>query len=138
MDLQNFLLEALKERFKANSTVNAIQKKIEKIAEQKTFEKYKGKPLFRDEMEFELIGVKASFWIYEETLNLRDVDISLAYICKSKLPKAKRDKLEQVKANYHINKRLEWNNYKVAIWHELNYSIELKSVLEGNINLRIE
>ena len=138
MDLQNFLIEALKERFKATSTVNAIQKQIEQIAERNVFEKYKGKPLFRDEMEFELIGVRASFWTYDETLKLRDIDISLAYVCKSKLPKAKRDKIEEVKANYNTNKRLEWNNYKVAIWHELNYSVELKSVLDGEINLRIE
>ena len=138
MNLQNFLIEALKERFKATSTVNAIEKQIEQIAERNTFNKYKGKPLFRDEMEFELIGVRARFWTYDEPLKLRDVNISLAYVCKSKLPKAKRDKIEAVKANYNTNKHLEWNNYKVAIWHEINYSVELKSVLDGEINLRIE
>ena len=41
MELQNFLIEALKERFKANATVKAIEEEIKSIAEKKTFEKYK-------------------------------------------------------------------------------------------------
>ena len=47
MDLQNFLIEALKERFKANAVVKELEKQIKEIAEQKTFEKYKDKPFFR-------------------------------------------------------------------------------------------
>lgn len=137
MDLQNFLIEALKERFKADSTVKALEKQIEQIAERYTFEKYKGMPLFRDGMEFELIGVEANCW-NGEALKLRDIDIILAYVCKSKLPKAKRDKIEEVKANYKNNKRMEWNNYKIPIWHQLHYSVELKKVLDGEINLLIE
>ena len=40
MELQNFLIEALKERFKANATVEAIEEEIKSIAEKKTFENY--------------------------------------------------------------------------------------------------
>ncbi len=138
MDLQNFLIEALKERFKANAVVKELEKQIKEIAEQKTFEKYKDKPFFKDNMEFELLGVSASFWPYPVDTKVRQVHITLAYTCKSKLPKAKRDKLQQVKDNYEKNKRLEWNDYKIPIWHSLDYSVELQSVLDGNINLLIE
>lgn len=138
MDLQNFLIEALKERFKANAVVKELEKQINKIAEQKTLEKYKDKPLFRDNMEFELLGVSASFWTYPEDTKVRKVNITLAYTCKSKLPKAKRDKLQKVKDDYEKYKCLEWNNYKIPIWHSINYSVELQSVLDGNINLLIE
>lgn len=138
MELQNFLIEALKERFKANATVEAIEKKIKSIAESKTFEKYKNEKLLNDGMEFELVGVKASFYTYVSELKLNKVDLTLAYFCKSKLPKKKREKLEQVKLRYEKDKYLEWNNYKIPVWKELCYSVELENVLSGNINLRID
>lgn len=138
MELQNFLIEALKERFKANATVEAIEKKIKSIAENKTLEKYKAEKLFNDGMEFELIGVKASFYTYDSDIKLNKVDLRLAYFCKSKLPKEKREKLEQIKAKYEKEKYLDWNNYKIPIWKELCYSVELENILSGNINLRIE
>lgn len=138
MELQNFLIEALKERFKANATVEAIEKKIKSIAESKTFEKYKNEKLLNDGMEFELVGVKASFYTYVSELKLNKVDLTLAYFCKSKLTKKKREKLEQVKLRYEKDKYLEWNNYKIPVWKELCYSVELENVLSGNINLRID
>jgi hypothetical protein len=138
MELQNFLIEALKERFKANATVEAIEKKIISIAESKTFEKYKNKKLLNDGMEFELVGVQASFYTYDSDLKINKVDLSLAFFCKSKLPKEKREKLDRVKLKYEKDKYLEWNNYKIPIWKKLCYSVELENVLSDNINLRIE
>jgi hypothetical protein len=137
-ELQNFLIEALKERFKANATVNAIEEKIKSIAESKTFEKYKSEKLLNDGIEFELVGVKARFYTYDSDIKLNNVDLRLAFFCKSKLPKEKREKLEQVKLKYIRDKYLESNNYKIPIWKELCYSVELENVLSGNINLRIE
>jgi len=138
MEIQNFLIEALKERFRANATVEAIQSKIVKIAENTTFEKYKNQPLFNDEMEFELVGVKASFYTYDSDIKLRNVDLRLAYFCKSKLPKEKRLKLEEVKSRYEKDKWLDCSNHKIPVWKELNYSVELEKVLSGKINLVIE
>ena len=138
MELQNFLIEALKERFKANATVEAIEEKIKSIAEDKTFEKYKSEILIKDGMEFELVGVKASIYTNDSYIKLNTVDISLAFFCKSKLPKYKKEKLEQAKEKYKKEKRLEWNNYKIPLWTELRYSVELENVLSGNINLLIE
>ena len=138
MELQNFLIEALKERFKANATVEAIEREILSIAESKTFEKYKSEILLNDGMEFELVGVKAIYYSFISDIKLNNVDLKLAFFCKSKLPKEKREKLEQVKLNYEKDKYLEWNNYKKPIWKELCYSVKLEDVLSGNINLLIE
>ena len=138
MELQNFLIEALKERFKANATVEAIEREILSIAESKTFEKYKSEILLNDGMEFELVGVKAIYYSFISDIKLNNVDLKLAFFCKSKLPKEKREKLEQVKLNYEKDKYLEWNNYKKPIWKELCYSVKLEDVLSGNINLVIE
>lgn len=138
MELQKFLIEALQKRFSANATVKAIEKQITEIAEQTTFKKYKDNILFADGLEFELGGVKARLSHWRDDLTLDEVELRLAFFCKSKLPKEKREKLEQVKLRYEKDKYLEWNNYKIPIWKELCYSVELENVLSGNINLRIE
>ena len=135
MELQNFLTEALKEKFKADKTVEAIYREIIDIAEEKTLEKYKNKTFFTDGMEFELIGVKANF--YATIINPNRVDINLAFFCKSKLSKKQRERLEQVKIRYNRRRFLEYSNSKRPIWRELRYSVELDNVLSGNINLII-
>jgi hypothetical protein len=136
MDLQNFLTEALKERFKANVIVENIENEIKSIAEFKTFEKYKDKKLFNDGMEFELIGVRAICYIYR--LKISKVELNLAYLCISKLPKNKRLKMEQQKIKYEKERFFDWCYYKIPLWKILTYSIELENILSGNINLLIE
>ena len=138
MELQKFLIEALQKRFSANATVNAIEKQITKIAEQTALDKYKDNILFSDGLEFELGGVNAQLSHWRDSLTLDKVDLRLAYFCTSKLPKAKREKLKEVKDKYKEKKYMEWNNYKIAIWHEIRYTIDIESVLSGNINLKIE
>lgn len=137
MELQKFLIEELQKRFSADATVKAIEKQIKKIAEQTTFKKYKDNILFADGLEFELGGVNAQLYHWEDSLTLKKVELRLAYFCTSKLPKAKREKLQEVKDRYKKDKYLKWNNYKVAIWHELRYDIDIEKVLSGNINLEI-
>lgn len=137
MELQNFLIEALKERFKANATIKAIEKQITEIAEKTTLKKYEDNILFADGLEFELSGVDAKLYHYRDDLTLNEVELRLAYFCTSKLPKAKRERLQEVKDKYKEKKYMEWNSYKVAIWHELRYTIDIESVLSGNINLKI-
>ena len=138
MELQNFLIEALKERFKANATVEAIVRDIEDIAEEKTFEKYKSQKLFNDGMEFELVGVRASLNTYKSSIKPNSVYLRLAYFCTSKLTKEKREKLELAKLRYEKDKCLEWSNYKKPIWKALCYDVDIENILSGNINLRIE
>lgn len=138
MELKNFLIESLKERFRADATIKAIEDKIKFIAEKETFKKYKSKILINDGMEFELVGVKARFYAYGLNTELNNVTISMAFFCKSKLSKEKKEKLEKVKEIYEEENRLEDNNYKIPIWKELDYSVKVEDVLSDNINLLIE
>jgi hypothetical protein len=137
MELQKFLIEALQKRFSANATVKAIEKQITEIAEQTTFKKYKDNILFADGLEFELGGVKARLSHWRDDLTLDKVELRLAYFCTSKLPKAKKERLQEVKYKYKEEKYMEGNNYKVAIWRELGYTIDIETVLSGNFNLEI-
>ena len=140
MDLQNYLIEALKERFKANATVKAIEKQIIQSAENIILKKYSCKKVFADGLEFELGGVNAELSHFQSSLTLDKLELKLVYFCASKLPKAKREKLKTVKEDYKKDKYhyLPWNNYNVAIWREIRYSIDIDKVLSGHINLSIE
>ena len=138
LKLQTLLIEALEDRFKVDATINAIRERIICIAETKTFEKYKNVIAFRYGLEFELIGVKAYYYPYSSELEPHEVDLELAFLCKSQIPKAKKEKLEKVKLEYERYKCLPENNYKIPIWHDLCYRVELEKVLSGNINLCIE
>ena len=115
MELKEFLIEAIKERFKADTTLRAIEKRIREIAEERTFEKYKSEILINDEMEFELVGVRTQFYTHYLKNELDKIRIRLAFFCKSKLPKNKREHLEKVKEKYKKEQWLEYNNYKFPI-----------------------
>ena len=138
MNLQDLLEKTVIERFKVSSVIKALEKKINGIVEQNVLQKYDNKLIYENDMEFELIGVNAHFWAHEiiGIYNI-NIDIALAFTCKSKLPKIKRDKLEKVKYEYEQTKRLEWNNYKIPIWKELNYRISLEEALSGDFRLNI-
>ena len=138
MELQKFLTEALKDRFKANATVEAIEEKIISVAERKTFEKYKSVLLLNYGMEFELFGVNAYFFHSRTDIEINNINLELSFFCKSKLPKQKKEKLEEVKLRYKKHKSLACNNYKIPIWKRLSYDVKLENVLSGNINLYIE
>ena len=138
MELQNILIEALKDRYKANALVRAIEKKIEQIAEGSVFEKYKTKIHSKDGMEYKLGGVRASVYTCESDVRLPMVDLKLAYFCKSKLPKNKREKLEQVILDYNNKKYLKWCYYNIPAWKELHYRVSIEKVLSNDIDLRIE
>ena len=139
MEIISILNEQIKTRFIANSAIEAINNKVKSITNDLILKKYKEKKLLKNGLEFELIGVRVDFdnWS-SNSLSISKVNIELAYFCVSKLPKHKREKLEKVKENFLKNKRLEWNNYEIPIWEGLNYTLELKHVLEGNFNLKIE
>ncbi len=139
MELENVLLEAIKDRFIANSTIRAIEVKIEKIAKENTLLKYKDKILIADDLEFELYDVRAKISIPCDSLELEKVNLSLFYFCKSKLPKVKREKIESMKSYYDKRKQLLYNySCKVQLWRALYYEIDIKQILSGDYNLRLD
>jgi hypothetical protein len=138
MELKSFLLEALKERFKADTTVRAIEKEIEKVAKNKTFKKYRNVTLVNDGMEFELIDVKARLFTYDSDIIAREINLQLYFFCKSKLPKRQTEKLKQIKEVYERDGYLPCNYYKKPIAKQLYYSVDLDKIISGEFNLVIE
>ena len=139
MEIVSILNEQIKNRFIANSAIEAINEKVKLITKEFILKKYKEKKFIKNGLEFELIEVLVDFnnW-RSDSLSISKIQIELAYFCISKLPKHKRERLEKAKEYLLKHKRLDWNTYDVPTWTGLNYTLELKDVLEGNINLRIE
>jgi hypothetical protein len=139
MEIVSILNEQIKNRFIANSAIKAINQKVKLITKEFILKKYKEKKFIKNGLEFELNEVLVDFnnW-RSDSLSISKVEIQLVYFCISKLPKNKRERLEKAKEYLLKHERLEWNDYKIPIWIGLNYTLELESVLEGNVNLKIE
>ena len=138
MEIIDFLNKKIQERFSCHAAVQEIESEIRKQVERKTYELYFKTPLLSDNLEFELIGVKASFYSDAQSITCDSkIEIELAYVCKSKLPKDKQEKVLAVKEKYQQDKYLEWNTFKIPLWHKLTYSLEIEKALSGNIRLNI-
>jgi len=139
MEIVSILNEQIKNRFIANSAIEAINEKVKSITKELILKKYKEQKFIKNGLEFELYEVLVNFnnW-RSDSLSISKIEIELVYFCVSKLPKNKRERLEKAKEYLLKHKRLEWNNFEIPIWIGLRYNLELKNVLDGNVNLRIE
>lgn len=138
MEIEKFLEEALKERFKTISVVNALEEKIKNKVEVNVFNRYKDKIIYANDLEYKLYKVKASLNHWNNEILLKDVSITLAYFCVSKLPKRKRDRIEKCKQYFDKCGRTEWSNFKTPIWSSLYYELSIKKLLKGDFNLQLE
>lgn len=137
--IEELLIKELHKRFAASAVIESLEDKVQRIAELLIKDKYSDTPLFNDGLEYKFEGVNVRFSNWDTgSLNIQDAEVSIAYFCVSKLTKAKRERIEKVKSKYKKRKHLEWSNYKIPIWKELNYTIRLENILSNNINLRIE
>lgn len=140
MELKSLLYDALKDEFKSRVVVEAVKKLIESKVENEVAQKYKDITLFKDEMEFELFAVKADCRTFFTNFEKGGFLIILHYTCKSKLPKDKAERLEQIKNNYdHSCSYLgDWSSYKRPITHSLMYDFTLNEALSGSFDLQLE
>jgi len=140
MELKSLLHEALKDRFKAEAVVEAAKELITSKVEKDITQKYKDVTLFKGGMEFELFAVKAICWTDFPNFDGSIVRVNLHYTCKSKLPKNKAERLEQIKKNYdHYCSSLgDWSSYKHPITYTLRYELTVGDAISGSINLKLE
>lgn len=138
MQTIEFLDAAAIDLFKAKAIVSAIEERIKEGAKNYIFNKYKDRHIFRDGLEFQLIGVKVRFYTNDLNVGSTSVSLDLAYFCISKLPKDKRDKVQAVKSSYLNSGYLDWCNYKTLLWMNLSYEAKLNEVASGNLTLLIK
>lgn len=137
-DLGKILADKILERFSANSAVGAIEEKICQLAKKSIFNNYKDTVLLNDGLEYKLhsVGVDISSWAND--LSLPNARIYLYYFCNSKLPKDKREKVEQAKLALDNRKHLPYCNYKIPLWKTLSYTASCEELLQDKLNLLIE
>lgn len=137
------LLELLKKsnikKFKNDLIIEKIIKEIEKRVRNITHHKYKETVIFRDNMEFRLLGVKVDYWKPKDTFNIENfVSIKLFYTCYSKLPKIKRELLNDIENDFIMNNELPgYHNYKKQIWEIMRFDVDLNQALTGKFLLDI-
>lgn len=135
--LQSILTDSLKEKFKLELTIQAITEEIITVAKRNVFEKYKDMTIIRNDMEFELIGVDASFYSYNY-FEKAPVRISLIYTCKSKLPKDKKEKVENYKAKFLESGCKGVCYLKIPLWYEFDVKLSLEETYKGTFNFEIK
>lgn len=139
MELISVLQEQLKNRFVANKVIKAITNDVKLKTKELILKKYKDEILLKYGLEFELFDVKVFFSYYEsDDLSIKKIEATLIYCCISKLPKHKREKLEEAKKIFSEHQYMPYSNYDIPIWEELKYDLDLKNILKEEINLKIE
>lgn len=138
MDVISLFNEQVKARFIANATIQQIAAKLNKKAEELAFNKYKDKILYRDGLEYELLGVTSFFDHWNWEARNPKVSLVLAYFCTSKTTKYKRERIAEAKKNYLKTKVLDWTKSDVPLWFELPFLVELEQVVEESFILNIK
>lgn len=136
MDLKRLLSNAQEKRFKADCVVKEVEAIICQMAKEKAFKKYEFHKIIRNGMDFELLGVTSDF--YSSGYENEKVSIGLVFTVCSKLPKEKREKVEEFKEDFKKHGYFIWCQLKTPLWEELEYRVEVDAVLYDTICLEVE
>ena len=138
MSLKKILINAVEKRFEAQSIIYQIEKKIEAMAEQSVIKKYKEETFFKNNLEFELHGVKARLISPgPHSIEEAKIDLNLVFFCKSKLPKTKRELIEKRKKEYENDPTwfYHWSCLKIPLWYNITFTISIDNILSNNFRL---
>lgn len=135
-EIESLLMKALEEKFRSISVVDSVVEVMCSHIETKIMDKYKANTYFHNGLEFELFGVNISK--YGVSIKDQTQSVELVLFCKSKLPKIKMEKIEEVKKTYRDKKYLNYNSYKIPLWYRLSYNLDLRTAYSNEINLNID
>ena len=138
IDIYNFLTSTREKAYEANSVLENLVSKVKKIVELKFFEAYENTTTEHDGKEFKLIGVDVRLYLYPSSIDTTELTITLAYVCISKLPKAKRERLLDAEKQYYKRKRFPCTTSKDMLYYESDYTTTIKAALQNKPNLIIE
>lgn len=137
MKIVKLLEEAVIERFKKNAIVDGIKSEITKTIEKKIFEKYRSISVFSNNLEYKLIGVETTIDDYYNRIQIESIYVYLKYICVSKLPKEKDERVKEAIKKYNENKSFPENKYKIALWGSVFYILTISEAINNDIKLNL-
>jgi hypothetical protein len=129
------LKNAIVERFKLNSYVGELERKMEIYAEKSIFEKYKGTIILRSGLQYELFAVKAHSKSWAGDITPKNVDLTLIYTIISKIDSNQKKALLNAKNYYSNNKYMGHYEGKKKLWIQECYEVEPELVMNDEINL---
>lgn len=137
MEIVKLLEESVIERFKKNAIVDGIKSEIIKTIEKKIFDKYSSISVFSNNLEYKLIGVDAIIDDYYSKIQIERIYIYLKYVCVSKLPKEKDERVKEAIKKYKENKSFPENTYKIALWGSVFYILTISEAINNDIKLNL-
>lgn len=138
MDLYSLYTKSLAKYQKHLAIIQSLDGAVRDNVKRYYYNKYHGTTIRRDGLEFELLDVTVSFGTtYYDITEIGMVRIRLDFICKSKLPKAKADRVKKAKQFYNKWTLFPANYSKIPLWHDLDYQLSLDQALCSKPDLKI-
>ena len=137
MSIKEIYDNALLDHYKAELIVSSIKKEIEVIIKRNVMNKYKNKILVKNNNEYKLHGVRVLTYPYK-VFDKQAIDIYLYYTCISKMTIQKKQSLNLEIERFEKYGYMFQTNHKIPIGYELNYEVELESLLNNTFGLEIE
>lgn len=131
------LQQAVIDKYKANCLLDQMVSDIKDVVKNRAWQKYALSKIRRDGMDFKLINTKA--WFYPSFPELGKIQLSLFFIVEDEMqvPKNKRETLNRAKEALQQSQFYR-NNYKVELWFDLSFDIELDRAISGDYNLSLK
>ena len=141
MKLEEILDRALEEEFKAYQVVESIKKIITNRISERVLEEYKDIKVTNWGVEYKLLGVDVYVkYTYPGNLKSPNVTIKLILICISKMPKRKREilnnmieKFNQTGTYYPI-----YHDFKIPVEFSPYYDLSIYEALNEPLNFDLK
>lgn len=138
MSLKKILKKESEKLLKSEMLISSISKKIGDKIREHVLDRYKNEIITRSNMQYELFDVEI---YYQQSRNFfcePSFKLYLYYTCISKLPKAKRERLQSDKDYFRNNGSFPYNLYQTPIHLKIVYSIDFNEAVDLHFVLNIE
>lgn len=131
----NLLKEAIVNVYKWRTLLEGIERDIEAQCTKIVTDKYMGRKRTYKEHEYTVIGAHTRLSHFGYNLKISKIQISLDYVCTSKLSAEQMRSIEQYKERYAQTHQSEFSHRKVELWITMGCEAEIEKVLSGEIHI---
>lgn len=138
MDLIKKIYDEKEKRFDADSILDGIENHIQRFAIRQIDEKYKDTIYKKGGYTYKFQKSHAWLDLSGNDIKLAEVRCTLLFVITSTLTTEQKKVLKQNVNNFYRDGIVDsWYNGKLKLWQELTYDVEIKNVIDNEINLEI-
>jgi hypothetical protein len=139
-DSIDILQNTLREAYVKNLAIKHLDKQVCRNVENIVLQSFEGEAIDTYGLSYELIGVTCDIHVssdHYEIVNNR-LNISLHYMCASKLPKKKMDLIKRQREGYKNHPYLHPTKHNPPLWQTDWYRVDIEQFCLGNFNPLME